>query len=391
MNKPSKTFLVAFFLFPVLVFSQMYSPKDIVNQYDPFVLTVNEVLLSTNDDEFKERNNFVVIMTVTIGNEKIIKFLKQDDFTINNIKSFSDDFWQCNMTVRKNNSLILPAIFNLPNSTNSITIKFEGFTNLYPGDNATLDQLSTGFCYISSTMYNSMELTYKYLASSPDVNRPNYTNVTTAEVLQQNIKTRPGIFYVGNPIEVNYIIPQDPKKAFGTDLLVQGKKTLESPIKANVKDKINLTVTKYTDVKIVQAEPYYLKIKGVFQDLASQTKIDYMKSESNLFKAQDVISSDLVIGLKQGVYMNDQVVRQLSNLMYFLKAGVRAKSDTAETTTDIMRSDEREALSYFESVLRENDFNLETQYIYDDYLNSSVNRGMLQKDIDIIRKYYLIK
>jgi hypothetical protein len=391
MNKPSKILLVAFLLLPVLAYSQMYSPKDIVNQYDPFVLTVNEVLLSTNDDEFKERNNFVVIMTVIIGNEKIVKFLKQDDFTINNVKSFNDDFWQCNMTVKKNNSMIIPAIYNLPNSTNSITIKFEGFSSLYPGDNATLEQLSTGFCYVSSSMYNFMELAYKFLAASPDVNRPNYSNLTTAEVLQQNIKTRPGIFYLGNPNEINYIIPQDPKKAFGTNLLVQGKKTLESTIRGNVKDNISLTVTKYTDVKLVQSEPYYLKVKGVFHDLASQTKIDYMRSESNLFKAQDIISSDLVIGLKAGVYMNDQVVRQLSSLMNLLKAGVRAKSDTVETTTDIMRSDEREALSFIETALRENDYNLETQYIYDDYINSSVNRGMLQKEIDIIRKYYLIK
>jgi hypothetical protein len=236
-----------------------------------------------------------------------------------------------------------------------------------------------------------MELAYKFLAASPDVNRPNYSNLTTAEVLQQNIKTRPGIFYLGNPNEINYIIPQDPKKAFGTNLLVQGKKTLESTIRGNVKDNISLTVTKYTDVKLVQSEPYYLKVKGVFHDLASQTKIDYMRSESNLFKAQDIISSDLVIGLKAGVYMNDQVVRQLSSLMNLLKAGVRAKSDTVETTTDIMRSDEREALSFIETALRENDYNLETQYIYDDYINSSVNRGMLQKEIDIIRKYYLIK
>jgi hypothetical protein len=240
-------------------------------------------------------------------------------------------------------------------------------------------------------MYGFMEQAYKFLASSTEINRPNYSNLTTAEVLQQNIKTRPGIFYLGNPIEVSYIIPQDPKKAFGTDLLVQGKKTLESTIKRNVKDNINLNITKYTDVKIVQAEPYYLKIKGVFFDLASQTKIDIMKSEGFLFKAQDVIQNDLVIGLKQGVYMNDQVVRQLSNLLYLLKAGIRAKSDTAESTSDIMRSDEREALSYLESALRENDFNLETQYIYDDYINSSVNRGMLIKEIDIIRKYYQIK
>ena len=391
MYKPSKILLAVFILLPVLVYSQMYSPKEIVNQYDPFVITVNEVLLSTNDDEFKERNNFVVIMTITLGNEKIIKFLKQDDFTINNVKSYNDDFWQCNMTVKKNNSLIIPSIFVLPNNTNSITIKFEGFTALNIGDNAALDQLSTGFCYVSSSMYGYMEQAYKYLAASPDVNRPNNSNLSTAEVLQQNIKTRPGILYLGNPIDINFIIPQDPKKAFGTNLLVQGKKTLESTIRGNVKDKIDITVTKYTDVKIVQAEPYYLKIKGVFHDLASQIKIDYMKNEGFLFKAQDVITNDLVIGLKPGTYMNDQVVRQLTNLLNLLKAGVRAKSDTVENTSDIMRSDEREALSYIENALRENDFNLETQYIYDDYINSSVNRGMLQKEIDIIRKYYLIK
>jgi hypothetical protein len=56
-----------------------------------------------------------------------------------------------------------------------------------------------------------------------------------------------------------------------------------------------------------------------------------------------------------------------------------------------MLSHEREALSYFETNLKENDFNLDNQYLYDDYINSSVNRGVLQREIDLIRKYYQIK
>jgi len=391
MKHKSRFFFIVFLLLPVLSFGQMYSPKDIVNQYDPFVLTISEVLLSTNDDEFKERNNFVVMLTIIIGNEKIVKFLKQDDFLINNVKSFNDDFWQCNMTVKKNNSVIIPAVFNLPNSTNSITMKFEGYTNLYPGDISTLEQLSTSFCYVSSTMYTPMEQAFKYLASSADVNRPNYSQLTTAEVLQQNIKTRPGIFYLGNPIEINYSISPDPKKSFGSNLLVQGQKILESTVRGNVKDNVKLTVTKYTDVKIAKQEPYYLKTMGVFQDISSHQKIDYMKSEGFIARAQDVISSDLVIGLRQGTYLNDQIVKQLANLMNLQKAYVRAISDTVESTTEMMRSDEREALSFFENALKENDYNLETQYIYDDFINSSVNRGILQKEIDNIRKYYQIK
>ena len=208
MNYTKRFFFIVFFLLPILSLGQMYSPKDIVNQYDPFILTVNDVLLSTNDDEFRERNNFVVIITIVIGNEKIVKFMKQDDFLINHVKSFNDDFWQCNMTAKKNNSIIIPAIFNLPNSSNSITMKIEGFTNLYPGDITTLEQLSTSFCYVSSTMYGPMEQAFKYLATTADVNRPNNSQLTTAEVLQQNIKTRPGIFYLANPIEVNYAISQ---------------------------------------------------------------------------------------------------------------------------------------------------------------------------------------
>lgn len=391
MKYISKSFLLALFLLPVAASSQMYSTKDIINQYDPFVITINDVMLSTNDDEFRERYSYVVMMTVIIGNEKIVKFLRQDDFTINNVKAYGSDFYQYNMTLKKNNSVIIPAIFNLPNNTNNITIKFEGYTNIYPTDITTLDQLSTSFCYVSSTMYVPMEQAFKYIASSPDINRPNSTSMTIAEVLQQNIKTRPEIFYLGNPIEVNYAIPPDPKKAFGTNILIQGQKTLESAIKGNVKDQIKITISKYTDVKIVQAEPYYMKIKGVFQDITAQAKIPNMKSESNIFKAQDIISSDLVIGLKQGVYINDQVVKQYTNLMNLLKAGIRAKSDSLETTSEIMRSDEREALSYFETALKENEFNLETQYLYDDFINSSVNRGVLQKEIDMIRKYYLIK
>ncbi|HEY3252279.1 MAG TPA: hypothetical protein VGK25_14315 [Ignavibacteria bacterium] len=390
MNYFKKALIVVFFL-PVLVFGQMYSTKDIINQYDPFLITINDVKLSTNDDEFRERANFVIIMTITIGNEKIIKFLRQDDFTINNVKSYGDDFWQYNMTVRKNNSVLIPSLYNLPNNTNSINIKFEGFTNLSAGDIMTLDQLSTGFVYVSSTMLVPMEQAYKYIASSPDVNRPNSGVLTTAEVLQQNVRTRAGVMYVGNPIEVNYVIPPDPKKAFGSNILIQGKISPESVIKSNIKDQVNLTITKYTDVKIVHAEPFYLKIKGVFQDLTSQTIIPNLRSESYIAKAQEIISEDLVVGLKQGVYLNDQVVKQYTNLMNLLKAGVRAKSDSLESTSDIMKSDEREALSYFETALKENDYNLDTQYLYDEFINSSVNRGILQREIDKIRRYYQIK
>jgi hypothetical protein len=390
MNYQRKVIL-CLVLLPALVFGQMYSQKDIINQYDPFLITINDVKLSTNDDEFRERASFVIIMTITVGNEKIIKFLRPDDFTINNVKSYSDDFWQYSMSVRKNNSILVPSLNNLPNNTNSLNIKFEGYTSLSAGDVATLDQLSTGFVYVSSTMLNPMEMTYKYLASSPDVNRPNNGVLTTAEVLQQNVKTRPGVMFVGNPIEMNYAVPQDPKKAFGSNILIQGKVTLESVIKSNVKDQVNLTFTKYTDVKLVHGEPYYLKIKGVFSDLTSQTIIPNLRSEGYIFKAQEIISTDLVVGLNQGVYLNDQAVKQFTNLMNLLKAGVRAKSDSLETTSDIMKSDEREGLSFFETALKENDYNLETQYVYDDFINSSVNRGILQREIDRIRRYYQIK
>ncbi len=74
-----------------------------------------------------------------------------------------------------------------------------------------------------------------------------------------------------------------------------------------------------------------------------------------------------------------------------LKPGIRAKSDTASTTEEFMKSDEREALNYFETNLKDNDFNLNNQYLFDDYINSSVNRGAIQKEIDIIRRYYQLK
>jgi hypothetical protein len=99
----------------------------------------------------------------------------------------------------------------------------------------------------------------------------------------------------------------------------------------------------------------------------------------------------MVIGRKTDVYLNDQAVKQFTNLMNLLKAGIRVKADTAEFTEDFMRSDEREALSYFETNIKENDFNLDNEYLYDDYINSSVNRGIIQKEIDLIRKYYQLK
>lgn len=389
--KISKIFIaVLFMVSPALLFSQMYSAKEVVNQYDPFTISIDNMTLSTNDEDFAEHNSYVIVVTATIGNEKVIKFLNKEDLTINSTKTYNEII-QMNITARKNNILIFPAVYNIPNNTGSITIKVEGYSNVNPVDVTALTNLSSSFAYTSSAMEIYMGQAYKYLASSPDINRPNSTSFTTAEVLQQNIKTRAEIFYLGNTMEMNYSIPQDPNKVFGTNIFVQGKKSVESAVTKNLKDNVNLTVTKYTDVKLVQAEPYYQKVKGVFQDLTSQTLIPDSRREGYISKAQELITNDLVVGLKQGVYMNDQVARQYVNLMNLLKAGVRAKSDTLGTTNDIMNSDEREALSYFESNIKDNDFNLSNQYVYDDYIASSVNRGIILKEIDMIRKYYGLK
>jgi hypothetical protein len=371
-------------------YSQVYSQKDIINQYDPFSITINELVLNTNDDEFTD-HAFVIMITVLAGNEKIDKFLYRDDLAVNSIKNNDDVYWSISFSVRRNNIILVPAMVNLPNSPVSVTIKAQGFSNMNEGDQALMNQLSTGFCYTTSSMFDMMDLTYKYLANSQDVNRPNASLFTTAEVLVQNISKRPEIYYLGNSAEVNYITPQDPQKVIGTNILVQGKRVLENKVTLKSPDQWNLTFTKLPDVRIVQTQPYYNKIRGVFNDLSALQTVSENKREGYLAKADEIIKEDLIIGRKANVYMNDQVVKQFDNLMYLLKAGIRVKSDTAYTTTDYMNSDEREALAYFENNLKENDFNLDNQYLYDDYINSSVNRGVLQSEIDLVKKYYEIR
>lgn len=382
--------LILFLILSANTFSQIYSQRDIVNIYDPFTITFKDLVLNTNDDEFRE-HNFVIIVTITIGPEKLIKFFYKDDLMINNIKTYNDDYWAINFTAKKNNIILVPALFNVANNGGLISIKMEGYSNMSVGDETMMNQLSTGYVYTSSSMYGQMEQAYKYLASSPEVNKPNASLLTTAEVLQRNVSTRPGIFYLGNPVDVSYVIPQDPQKVIGTNLLIQGEKKVENKIGSRAADQWNLLFTKLTDVKIVMGESYYNKIKGVFTDIAGLNKIDENKREGLIARCNEVISEDLVTGRKAGVYLNDQVIRQFTHLMNFVKAGVRAKSDTAESTSESMRSDEREALSFFESNLRENDYSLDNQYVFDDYVNSSVNRGTIAKDIDKIRKYYELK
>ncbi|RPI13067.1 MAG: hypothetical protein EHM58_19205 [Ignavibacteriae bacterium] len=382
--------LFFFILLPVSTNSQVSSYKDIVNIYDAYTITLNELTLNTNDEEIKE-HAYVVIVTVIIGNEKITKFLYRDDLIMNSVKNYDDVFWSINFTVKRNNTIIIPAQVNVTNSPNSVLIKFEGYSNMNEADVALMSQLSTSFVYCSSNMYNLMDKAYKYLANSPDINRPNSSLLTTAEVLQQNISRRPGIFYLGNPTEVTYVVPQDPKKVIGTNLFVQGKRTVESKIGAKTNDLWIFTVTKLPDVKIVQAEPYYTKIKGVFQDITALQIIPLDRREGYLAKAQEIITDEMVPGRKADVYINDQVSKQFINLMNLLKAGIRVKSDSMQSTSDFMNSNEREALSYFEINLKENDFNLENEYLFDDYINSSVNRGIIQKEIDLVRRYYQIK
>ncbi|NOS84504.1 MAG: hypothetical protein HOP31_05130 [Ignavibacteria bacterium] len=391
MNKTIKTSIFLFlFLFSSNIFSQIYSPKDIVNIYDPFTITFGDLILTTNDDEFKE-HNFLIIITITIGPEKIIKFLYKDDLLVNQVKNFNDDYWSINFTARKNNIILIPAIYNISNNGGNISIKMEGYSNLSAGDETMMSQLSTSYIYTSSTMYGSVEQAYKYLATSPDVNKPNSSLLTTAEVLQRNVSTRPGIFYLGNPTEVSYAIPEDPKKVIGTNLLIQGQKKIESKLSTKAVDIWNLTFTKYTDAKLVQGESYFNKIKGAFSDIVNLPKIDENKREGLIARCNEIINEDLVMGRKAGVYLNNEAIKQFTYLLNFVKAGIRAKSDTATETADFMKSDEREALNYFETNLKENDFNLNNQYLYDDFINSSVNRGAIQKEIDIIRRYYQLK
>lgn len=389
MNK-IKYFLFVLVLIPAFAYSQMYSQNDIVSQYDPFMITVNEMTINTNNEDFREMP-FVIVMTVTVGNEKVTKFLYKDDLIMNAVKNYDDEFWNINFTAKQNNILIFPSLYNLVNKPTSVTVRFEGYTNLYEGDVPLLNQISSSFCYTSTTMQPLIDQVYKYLAGTTQVNQPNSSLLSTAVVLGQNMSKRPEINYMGNAAEMTFIVPPDPKKVFGSDILMNEKKTIESKTQLKVNDQWVITVTKTPDVKIVQAQPYYLKIKGVFLDITSQTSISPDKTESNLAKCSDIINDDIVPGKNTDYYLNDQASKQLTNLLNFLRASVRAKSDTLETTNELMNSDEREALSYMENNLKANEFNLDDEYLYDDYINSSTNRGVIQKNVDLIKKYYQIK
>jgi hypothetical protein len=377
------------FLLPSVLFSQIYSQKDIINQYDPFTITISDITLNTNDEDFRE-NLWVLIVTITAGNEKVVKFFYKDDLVLNTVRNF-DSYYALNFTVKRNNTIIMPAFYTLPIKPSLVSIKYEGYSGINESDQALMNQLASSFVYVSSGIYAPMDQVFKFLAGSSEINRPNNSLLTTAEVLQQNLSRRPGIFYMGNPLTTEYVIPNDPKKVIGTNILVQGKKSIEGKISARSNDVWSVTFTKLTDVKLVQNEPYYTKIQGVFNDISSQTVIPSDKMAGYLAKAQEVIDEDLIIGRKTDVYMNDQVVKQFTQLMNLLRAGIRVKSDSLSTTSEMMLSSEREALSYFEMNIKENDINLENQYLFDGYINSSVNRGILLKEIDLIRRYYQIK
>ncbi len=383
-------FLLSVFFISTNLFAQLYSQKDIVNLFDPFTIAINDLVLNTNDEDYKE-HNYVIMMTISIGPEKLIKFIYKEDMIINSVKNFDDVYWQLSISVRKNNVILIPSLYTLPNSAGAISFKFEGYSNLNEADAGLLTQMSSSSVYTSSALFTSMDWAYRFLSTSTDFNRPNMNLLTTAEVLQRNLSSRPGVFIFGAAADITYLVPPDPNKVFGTNILIQGKKTLDSPPTVKAKDKWEMNITKLSDVRIVQSEGYFTKIKGVFSDIISQTLISPLKSEGFIAKAHQVITEDLVIGKKSGVYMNDQVIKQFTQLMNLLKAGVRAKSDSAGVTSDFMKSDEREALTYFQANMRDNDYNLDNQYLYDDYINSGVNRGLIQKEMDVISRYYQIK
>jgi len=382
--------LILFLTLSGKMFSQIYSPKDIISIYDPFTITFGELVLNTNDDEFKE-HNFLIVVTITVGPEKIIKFFYKSDLLLNNMKNFNDDYWAITFKPSKNNIVLIPALFNIPNNGSMIQIRMEGYSNISAGDEGMMNQLSTGYVYTGTTMFNAMDMAYKFLASSPDINKANTSLLTSAEVLQRNVSTRAGIFYLGNPTDISYAVPEDPKKVIGTNILIQGEKKIESKLSSKTADQWNLTFTKLNDVKIIQNETYYSKIKALFMDIINMPRIDENKREGNISRCNSIITDDLLMGRRSDVYLNEQAIKQFTYLLNFLKADIRAKSDTASYTNDFMKSDEREALTYIESCIRDDDFLLENEYIYDDFIHSMVGRGAIQKEIDIIRRYYQLK
>src|SRR5215207_1120239 len=138
MTKRITQILFLILLLSPTVFSQLYSQRDIISIYDPFTITFNELVLNTNDDEFKE-HNYLVVITITIGPEKIIKFFYPGDLQYNNMKNFNDDYWAVSFTAKKNNAILIPALFNIPNNGGQITIKMEGYSNLSAGDETMMN------------------------------------------------------------------------------------------------------------------------------------------------------------------------------------------------------------------------------------------------------------
>src|SRR4030095_1801358 len=106
--------LILFLSLSGKMFSQIYSPKDIISIYDPFTITFGELVLNTNDDEFKD-HNFLVVVTITVGPEKIVKFFYKNDLLLNTMKNFNDDYWAITFKPLKNNVVLVPALFNIPN------------------------------------------------------------------------------------------------------------------------------------------------------------------------------------------------------------------------------------------------------------------------------------
>jgi hypothetical protein len=385
MKSSIKFFIALVCLFASLGSVRVYGQSDnFITQYDPYIITLKKFnFYYPESDPVNAASNMVIVVQGNIGNYKnaFIKFIPGDKIGYDLAREYEDGFLQ-EVTVLDRKGVLVPPVKDI-SGNNFLELVITGYADLTPTDYEKIKALSSAEVLpVSTAMVNPFNGIYTNFMQKADVLKPTDEKWAEAEAFLAGMKTR----IKSDLGSVTYNVPMvsDVRNISSGANLVAGDKSI------SMEDKKNPTIgivnfRQLKDEEIVSNMDYYKKLYDFFNKYGGTSSffkdnLPGIMQELNDFKAQGFKD-------KNDVYINPEAKKQLSYLLEILAASVPIKADTVETTTSQIPLETQVALDYFKENFG-SDRTRFNKYIYETYIVNDINRAKVNRDIDLIRKYY---
>lgn len=378
---------IKFFIALVCLFSSLSAnaqSDNFITQYDPYIITLKKFhFYYPESDPVTAASNMVIVIQGNIGNYKnaFIKFIPGDKIGYDLAKEYEDGYLQ-EVSILDRKGVLVPPVKDL-SGNNFLELVITAYADLTVTDYEKIKALASAEVLpVSTAMVNPFSGIYTNYMQKADVLKPTDEKWAEAEAFLAGMKTR----IKSDLGSVTYNVPMvsDVRNISSGANLVAGDKSV------SMEDKRNPTISivnfrQLKDEEIVSNMDYYKKLYDFFNKYGGTSSffkdnVPGIVQELNDFKAQGFKD-------KNDVYINPEAKKQLSYLLEILSATIPIKADTVETTTSSLPLEVQVALDYFKENFT-TDRTRFNKYIYETYIVNDINRAKVNRDIDLIRKYY---